>query len=77
MRRPEMIDRLRDEVGSGEDEYVDAVVKETLRLRPVLPIVVRRLAEPMEFGGHLIPAGAAVTPCIYLMHRREDVYPDP
>lgn len=77
MRRPEMIDRLRDEVGSGEDEYVEAVVKETLRLRPVLPIVVRRLAEPMEFGGHLVPAGAAVTPCIYLMHRREDVYPDP
>jgi cytochrome P450 len=77
VRHPEMIDRLRDEVRAGEDEYVDAVVKETLRLRPVLPIVVRRLAEPMEFGGHLIPAGAAVAPCIYLMHRRADVYPEP
>jgi cytochrome P450 len=77
VRHPEMLDRLRDEVRAGQDEYVDAVVKETLRLRPVLPIVVRRLAEPMEFGGHLIPAGAAVAPCIYLMHRRADVYPEP
>ncbi len=77
VRHPKMIERLRDEAAAGEDEYVDAVVKETLRLRPVLPIVVRRLAAPMEFGGHLLPAGVAVTPCIYLMHRREDIYPEP
>jgi cytochrome P450 len=61
----------------GEGSYVDAVVKETLRLRPVLPIVVRRLSEPMQFGGYTIPAGAALVPCIYLMHRREDLYPQP
>ena len=77
LRHPEMLDRLREEVSAGRDEYVDAVIKETLRLRPVLPIVVRRLAEPMEIGGHLLPAGVSVTPCIYLMHRREDVYPEP
>jgi cytochrome P450 family 135 len=53
------------------------VVKETLRLRPVLPIVVRRLQVPMEIGGHLLPAGASITPCIYLMHRRADIYPEP
>jgi cytochrome P450 len=77
LRHPQMSERLREEVSADEDGYVDAVVKETLRLRPVLPIVVRRLAEPMEFGGHLIPAGVSVTPCIYLMHRRADVYPEP
>jgi cytochrome P450 len=77
MRHPPMIDRLRDELAAGEDEYLDAVIKETLRLRPVLPIVVRMLTEPTEIGGHLLPAGAAVAPCIYLMHRRADVYPEP
>ena len=77
VRHPEMLARLRDEAAAGEDGYVDAVIKETLRLRPVLPIVLRRLAEPIEFGGHLIPAGVSVAPCIYLMHHREDVYPEP
>jgi len=64
---------------SGEHRptpYVDATVKEILRLRPVLPLVVRRLIEPMEIGGHLLPAGISLAPCIYLIHRREDVYPD-
>jgi cytochrome P450 family 135 len=77
VRHPDKLDRLTEEAAAGEDEYADAVVKETLRLRPVLPIVVRRLQEPMEIGGHLLPAGAAVAPCIYLMHRRPDVYPEP
>ncbi|MBA2566200.1 MAG: cytochrome P450, partial [Thermoleophilaceae bacterium] len=77
VRHPDKLDRLRDEVAAGEDSYLDAVVHETLRLRPVLPIVVRRLTEPVEIAGHLLPAGASVTPCIYLIHRRPDVYPEP
>jgi cytochrome P450 family 135 len=77
VRHPDKLARLVEEAGAGEDEYADAVAKETLRLRPVLPLVMRRLQEPMEIGGHLLPAGAAVAPCIYLMHRRPDVYPEP
>ena len=77
LRHPEMIERLRDEAASGEDAYADAVVKETLRLRPVLPVVLRELTEPMDLGGHAIPAGTWVAPCGYLIHRRPDVYPDP
>jgi cytochrome P450 family 135 len=77
VRHPDKLARLAEEAAAGEDEYADAVVKETLRLRPVLPIVVRRLQEPMEIGGHLLPAGASAAPCIYLMHRRPDVYPEP
>jgi cytochrome P450 len=77
VRHPDKLQRLRDEVAAGEDEYLEAVVKETLRLRPILPLVARRLTAPMEIGGHLLPAGVRVTPCIYLVHRRPDVYPEP
>jgi cytochrome P450 family 135 len=76
-RHPAVLSRLRDEVDAGEDTYLDAVVKEILRLRPVIALVLRRLTEPMEIGGRLLPAGVTVAPCIYLIHRRPDVYPDP
>ena len=74
---PAALARLRDEVDAGEDTYLDAVVKETLRLRPVIALVLRRLTEPMEIGGRLLPAGVNVAPCIYLVHRRADVYDEP
>jgi len=77
VRHPDKLARLTDEVTAGEEDYLDAVVKETLRLRPVLPIVVRRLTAPLEIGGRLLPAGVSVAPCIYLMHRRADIYPEP
>ena len=77
VRHPTVLARLREEVDSGEDAYLDAVIKETLRLRPVIALVLRRLTEPMEIGGRLLPAGATVAPCIYLLHRRPDVYADP
>jgi cytochrome P450 len=73
VRNPHVLERLRE----GEEEYIDAVCKETLRLRPILALVLRRLTEPMEIGGRLLPAGANVAPCIYLMHRRPDIYPQP
>ena len=73
VRHPHSLERLRQ----GDDEYVDAVCKETLRLRPILALVLRRLTEPTEIGGRLLPAGVNLAPCIYLVHRRPDVYPDP
>jgi cytochrome P450 family 135 len=77
LRHPNMLARVRDEAEAGGDAYADAVVKETLRLRPVLPIVLRRLVEPMDIGGFTLPAGMWLAPCGYLIHRREDTYPEP
>jgi cytochrome P450 len=57
--------------------YAEAAVRETLRLRPVIAIVARRLTRAAEIGGRLLPEGTVVTPCILLVHRRPDVYPDP
>ena len=74
---PEALGRLREEIDAGDDTYLDAVVKETLRLRPVIALVLRRLVEPMEIGGRTLPAGVNLAPCIYLLHRRADVYDNP
>jgi cytochrome P450 len=76
-RHPDKLARLTEEVRAGENSYLDAVVTETLRLRPVISMVARRLTEPVEIGGWKLPPGVTVTPSIYLVHRRPDIYPDP
>jgi cytochrome P450 len=78
LRHPDKYARLRAEIDAGEeDAYLDAVVKETLRLCPAAPIVVRKLLAPMELGGYTIPTGTTVAPCVHLVHRRADIYPEP
>jgi cytochrome P450 len=77
VRHPEKLERLSEEVEAGEDAYLTATVQETLRLRPVIVLVARRLTEPVEMGGYELPAGATVTPSIYLIHRDPAIYPDP
>jgi cytochrome P450 family 135 len=78
LRHPEKLARLRAELDAGEcGEYMDAVVQETLRLCPPVPVVARRLLEPMELGGYRLPAGTTVAPCVYLIHRDERRYPRP
>ena len=76
-RHPEKLDRLRSEVEAGSDDYLTATIQETLRLRPVISIVIRRLTEPVEIGGYELPAGVSVTPCVYLVHRNPKIYPEP
>jgi cytochrome P450 len=76
-RNPQSMERVQDEVDSGEQDYLDAVVEETLRLRPVVLFVGRQLRKPMELGGYELPVGTIVGPSIYLAHTREDVYPEP
>ena len=76
-RHPDKLDRLRAEVAADDDSYLKAVVLETLRLRPVLSLVNRTLKQPFEVAGYTLPAGVKVAPCIYLVHRRADLYPEP
>jgi cytochrome P450 len=78
LRHPEKLARLQEEVrGGGEDVYLDAVVKETLRLCPPVPVVTRRLLAPLEVGGYTLPTGTTVAPCVYLIHRNPEIYPKP
>jgi cytochrome P450 family 135 len=72
-RRPAALARLR----AGDEAWLDAVVRETLRVRPVLTIAPRRLAAPLCVGPRTLPEGIHVAPCIYLVHRRPDLYADP
>ena len=71
-RAPDVFARVR----AGDEAWIDAVVKETLRIRPVLTVAPRKLAAPLRVDGLELPAGVHVAPCIYLVHRREDLYPD-
>ena len=77
LHHPDKLARLREEIASGGDEYLEAVIKETLRIRPVVPGVVRKLTEPLELRGYEIPAGTRVAPNIYLTHMNPAVYPEP
>jgi cytochrome P450 family 135 len=73
VRTPGALDRL----ASGDDTYADAVVNETLRLRQPIPLVARKCTADYDLDGWTLPAGTVIAPCIYLVHRRADVYPDP
>jgi cytochrome P450 len=74
--RPEAMERLREELEGDDDEWLEAVISESMRLRPVVPFTGRQLRAPASLGGHELPEGAVVMAGIYLTHMREDVYED-
>src|SRR5919201_4195307 len=77
LHTPSVLARLERELADG-DEYLDAVVKEALRVRPVVPGVGRVVrGGPFELGGWTIPPGIEITPSIAGVHRRADRYPRP
>ena len=69
--------RLRSELVEGDEGYLRAVISESLRLRPVVPLAGRRLSSELAVNGHVLPAGTDVTPAIWLAHTREATYPEP
>ncbi len=78
VRHPGKLERLIAEVDAGTgDEYMNAVITETMRVRPVVPLVVRVLTGEMEVGGYALPAGTRVVPSIYLTNRSPAVYDQP
>jgi cytochrome P450 family 135 len=77
VRHPAVLERLVAEADAGEQAYTRAVVSESLRLRPVVPLAGRRLASPLRVDGYELPAGTDVTPAIWLAHTRADRYPEP
>jgi cytochrome P450 len=88
LSHPEVYTKLRAEIDAagGLDArpdafatlpYLDATIKEVMRLRPVIPIVGRVLQRPYRLGGYDLPAGAMVGACAYLAQRDPATYPDP
>ena len=77
LRHRHVLDRLVVELDAGEDGYLDAVVKEVLRLTPVVIEVGRTLTHDATLGGTVVPAGATAVPSILLAQRRADRYSEP
>ncbi len=85
LAHPEVVARVNAEIATASTAqdllqlpYLDAVIREGLRASAISPICGARLVvSPIEIGDYLIPAGAQLTNCTYLLHRRPDLYPDP
>jgi cytochrome P450 len=84
LRHPAQLARLTAEVREGGEEgdarsgeYMRAVISESLRLRPVVPLAGRRLGADLDAGDLHLPAGTDVTPVMWLTHTRADLYPEP
>jgi cytochrome P450 len=87
--QPEVVDRLADELksvtGGGPPEagqlsaleYLEGAIRESLRKSPVAPFVLRKVVRTFSAGGREYPPGAVLCPCSYLIHRREELYPEP
>jgi cytochrome P450 len=87
--RADVVERITEELRSAAGaglpgpehlprlEYLDAAIRESLRLRTILPFVVRLTKEPFVAGQHEYPPGVVLCPCSHLVHRRPDLYPQP
>jgi cytochrome P450 len=76
-RDRDQLRRARDAAVAGDDDWLEAVLKESMRVHPVIPMVVRTLQAPATVGGYDLPAGATVGPSIILGHRRPENHADP
>ena len=79
VRNPEAHERLREAIRSGEDaeEWVEATITESMRSRPVVPFIGRRVTVPWRLGHYGVSAGTPIGMSILLVHHREDLYPEP
>jgi cytochrome P450 len=79
VRSPAAHDRLRDSVRSddGVEEHIEATLTESMRCRPVIPVIGRRVTVPWQLGDYGVPADTPIAISILLLHHREDLYPEP
>jgi cytochrome P450 len=77
LRHPEALERARRDAIGGDGTYLDAVLREAMRCKPPVMFVNRTLRRPWEVLGHRLPAGTDVAACIYLVHQRPELYPEP
>lgn len=77
LRNPVQLRRLQAELAEGGGEYLKAVISESLRLRPVVPLAGRRLRAQLRVNGYELPAGTDVAPAIWLAHTNAEIYPEP
>jgi cytochrome P450 family 135 len=77
LRHPTELGRLRTSLEAGEEAYLKATIAESLRLRPVVPLAGRRLAEDLVTDELELPAGTDVTAAIWLTHTNAELYPEP
>src|SRR5205085_3724067 len=80
VRAPEAHERLtaavRDGAGEAED-VIEWTIQESMRSRPVIPMIGRRVEVPWRLGEYGVPAGTPIAASMLLLHHREDLYPDP
>jgi cytochrome P450 len=77
IRTPEVMSRLQDDLSRGSNEYLEAIVKEVLRLRPVVPVVARKVGEEVALNGYAIPSGSVLMVSLYLLHRDSALHSEP
>lgn len=77
VRHPEVLRRLEETQAAGDDSYLDAVITETLRLRPTVPFTIRAVRHDVVVNDVFLPRGSMV--CLYIngIHRRADLYDAP
>jgi cytochrome P450 len=77
LANPHTFAKLATELEAGRDGYLDCVIRETLRVRPIIPLIGRHVAKPFQLGRWTIPPGNRIAPSIYLSARNPAAYPNP
>lgn len=77
VRSPAILGRPRESLAQDEEDYLDCVIKETLRVRPIVGVALRRLTVPMPIGEYTVPAGSLLGASMILLHSDPELYPEP
>ena len=77
LHRPDALARLVAELDAGGSEYMEAVIEEALRVRPVVPMTGRLLHEPATLGGYELDRGTVILVAIYMAHTDPALYSEP